>query len=355
MSLSQLMRALVPNRRGSRNLTADEAYSAFDSILSGSESEITVAAFLTALRMKGVTVEELTGFAQAARGRAVIPCLDVPNLVCVSPPNDGLERGPVLEVAAGLIAAGAGARVLIMTDRCSPPKRGLTAVSVLESLGTGMTWDPREAEDWVLKTRFAACAVTGMLPGLMGLRQVRGDIAVRTPLSTVEKLISPKTAAVVLGAHEGPVLGTAVQVIQGLGHPRGAAVQGPEGNVVPSVTRRTRGIELTDGHLVPLNVEPEDFGLRSESEPDMPMFGPPPDGHGAGDNPELVKFVGDQTRKVLAGERGPARSAALLAAALFLKAAGKSLTLAEGIDASTSSLDSGAADEVLMRLREMTN
>ena len=107
MSLSQLMRALVPSRRGSRNLTADEAFSAFHAILSGSESEITVAAFLTALRMKGVTVEELTAFAQAARSHAVIPCVDVPNLVCVSPPGGGVEEVPALDVAAGLIAAGA--------------------------------------------------------------------------------------------------------------------------------------------------------------------------------------------------------------------------------------------------------
>ena len=206
----------------------------------------------------------------------------------------------------------------------------------------------------MLKTRFAACSVTGMLPGLMGLRTVRGDICVRTPLSTVEKLISPSTAAVVLGAHEGPVLGTAVQVIQGLGHPRGAAVQGPEGSVVPSVVRRTRGIELTDGHLVPLNVEPEDFGLAGPSEPDIPMFGPPPEGHGTGDNPELVRFVGDLTRRVLAGEQGAARSAALMAAALFLKASGKALTLAEGVDAATASLDSGEAEAVLSRLRELT-
>jgi anthranilate phosphoribosyltransferase len=204
----------------------------------------------------------------------------------------------------------------------------------------------------VLRARFAACAVTGMLPGLMGLRRVRGDIGVRTPLSTVEKLISPSTAAVLLGANEGPVLGTAVEVIQGLGHPRGIALQGAEGGVIPSVVRRTRGIELSEGHLVPLNVEPEDFGLRCDQEPDMPMFGPPPEGHGAGDNPELVKFVGDLTRKVLDGERGPARNAALLGAALILKTAGTALTLAEGVDAATSALDGGAPDEVIARLRE---
>jgi anthranilate phosphoribosyltransferase len=346
------MRVLVPHRRGSRNLTAEEAHAAFGAILSGTQSEISVAAFLTALRMKGVTVEELTSFARAAREHATIPCLEVPNLVCVSPSSEGVERMPVLEVAAGLIAAGAGARILILTDRCVPPKRGLTAASVLEALGAGMTWDPREAEDWVIKTRFAACAITGMLPGLMGLRGVRGEIGVRTPLSTVEKLISPATAAVVLGAHEGPVLGTAVEVIQALGHPRGMAVQGIEGGVVPSVVRRTRGIELTEGHLVPLNVEPEDFGLACNYEPDMPMFGPPPEGHGTGDNPELVRFVGDLTQRVLAGERGAARNAALLCAALILKASGKALTLAEGVDAATASLDGGEPERIMARLRE---
>jgi anthranilate phosphoribosyltransferase len=193
-----------------------------------------------------------------------------------------------------------------------------------------------------------------MLPGLMGLRRVRADVGVRTALSTVEKLVSPASAAVVLGAQEGPVLGMAVEVIQSLGHPRGMAVQGREGGVVPSCVHRTRGIELGEGHLVPINVEPRDYGLAEPREPDMPMFGPPPDGHGAGDNPELVKFVGDLTLRVLAGERGAARSGTLLCAALMLKASGRTLTLAEGVDAATSALDGGAADEVLGRLRELS-
>jgi anthranilate phosphoribosyltransferase len=354
MSLRRLMRVLAPDRKGARNLDYEEAYGAFASILSGAESEISVAAFLTALKTKGVTVQELTGFARAARDHATLPCADVENLVCVSPNNDGLERSPVLEVAAGLIAAAAGARILILSDRCVPPRRGLTAASVLESIGVGMTWDPREAEDWVLKARFGACAVSGMLPGLMGLRRVRADIGVRTPLSTIEKLVSPASAAVVLGAQEGPVLGMAVEVIQSLGHPRGMAIQGREGGVVPSVVHRTRGIELGEGHLVPINVEPRDYGLAEPREPDMPMFGPPPDGHGAGDNPELVKFVGDLTTRVLAGERGAARSAALLCAALMLKASGRVLTLAEGVDAATTALDAGGPQEILARLRELS-
>jgi anthranilate phosphoribosyltransferase len=159
----------------------------------------------------------------------------------------------------------------------------------------------------------------------------------------------------VLGAQGGPVLGTAVEVVQGLGHKRGIALQGPEGSVIPSVKKRTRGIELSEGHLVPLNVEPEDFGLECASEPDIPMFGPPADGQGTGDNPELVKFSGETTLAVLSGKTGAARNATLLGAALMLKAAGRAMTLAEGVDLSIGSLDSGAASEVLEKVRELNH
>lgn len=353
MTLRHLMRILGPGRKDGRNLTYEEAYDAFGVILSGTESEIRIGAFLVLLRMKGVTVEELSAFAHAARERATIPCQDVQGLVCVCPPHDGMDRTPPLEVAAGLIAAAVGVRVLILSDRCVPPKRGLTAASVLEALGASMTWDPAEAESWVAKTRFGACSVTGMLPCLMQLRRVRGDVAIRTPLATVEKLLAPASAAVVLGAQGGPVLGSAVEVIQALGHPRGIALQGPEGGVIPSIRKRTRGIEIADRHLVPLNVEPEDFGLGSPNEPDLPVYGPPSESQGTGDNPELVRCVGEITRAVLAGEGGPARSATLLGAAVILKASGKAFTLAEGIDLATDALDGGGAREVLAKLIEI--
>lgn len=353
MSLRSLIRILGPGRKDSRNLTYDEAYRAFDRILSGAESEIQVATFLVLVRMKGLTVEELMGFAKSARAHATIPCEGVPGLVTLCPPHDGLERSAPLEVAAGLVAAGAGARVLILSDRCVPPRRGLTAASVLDALDVGMTWDPREVESWVAKARFGACAVSGMLPALMSLRKVRNDVVIRTPLATVEKLLAPTSSAVLLGAQNGPVLGTAVEVIHGLGHARGIAVQGAEGSVIPSVRKRTRGIELSDRHLVPLNVEPEDFGLVADAEPEIPEFGPPPEGLGTGDNPELVKCVGDMTEAVLAGGNGPARNATLLAAALILKAGGLAFTLAEGVDRAARSLDGGAARETLARLREI--
>jgi len=353
MILRDLLRILGSARRDGRNLTHEEAYRAFELVFSGGQSEIQIGAFLIALRWKGVTVEELTAFAQAARAQATIPCRDMPNLVCVCPPHDGTDHIPPLDVAAGLVAAAAGVRVLIISDRCVPPKRGLTAASALERVGAQMTWDPSEAEDWVAKTRFAAVSASGILPALMGLRRVRGEIGVRTPLSTVEKLIAPPNASLVTGAQSGPVLGVAVEVVQALGHPRAIVLQGLEGGVIPSVRRRTRGIELSKSHLVPLTIEPQDFGLACASEPEVPMYGPPEEGYGTGDNPDLVQACGDITAAVLAGEHGPARNATLLGAAVLLKAGDRALTLADGVSAATEALDSGEARGVLERLKAL--
>ncbi len=353
MILRDLLRLLGSAKRDGRNLTHDEAYRAFELILSESRSDIQVGAFLIALRWKGVTVEELTAFAEAARAHATIPCRGMQDLVCVCPPQDGLESNAPLEVAAGLIAAAAGLRVLIITDRCVPPKRGLTAANVLDALGLDMTWDPAEAEDWVARARFAVASASGLLPALMGLRRVRAEIGVRTPIATVEKLIAPRNASIVIGAQAGPVLGMAVEVLQALGHPRGVAIQGAEGGVIPSVVRRSRGIELSGGFQTPLTVEPGDVGMSAGAEPDLPMFGPPDDGYGSGDNPALTKACGELTQAVLAGQHGAARNAALLGAALILKAGGKALTLADGVSAATEALDSGAARELVARLKSL--
>lgn len=352
MILRDLLRVLgSSDRRDGRNLTHEEAYRAFLTILDGEESEIRIGAFLIALRWKGVTVDEVTGFARAARERATIPCQEVAGLVCICPPHDGYDLTPPLEVAAGLVAAGAGAKVLLVVDRGVPPKRGITGAHVLEHLGAPMSWDPAEAERAVKDAGFGAIAAPGMLPSLLGLRRVRGDVGVRTPLSTVEKLIVPPKSAILLGSNTGPVLGLAAGTMAGLGHTSGIAIQGVGGGPIPSLTRRTRGVEMTGQHQVPLSVEPGDFGLACDENPELPMYGPPEEGQGPGDNPALVSAAGEMTAAVLKGEHGPARNATLLGAAVVLKASRRVMTVAEGVDAATKSLDSGAARGVLAKIK----
>jgi anthranilate phosphoribosyltransferase len=352
MILRDLLRVLgSSDRRDGRNLTHEEAYRAFLTILDGEESEIRIGAFLIALRWKGVTVDEVTGFARAARERATIPCQGVAGLVCLCPPHDGYDLVPPLEVPAGLVAAGAGVRVLLVSDRNVPPKRGLTAAHVLEHLKAPLSWDPAETERTVERTGFGAIAAPGMLPALLGLRRVRGEVGVRTPLSTVEKLIVPASASIVLGAQHGPVLGLAAGTMVGLGHPAGIAIQGVGGGIIPSLSKRTRGVELAGSHQVPLAVEPADFGLASPENPELPMYGPPEEGQGPGDNAALVRAAGEMVADVLAGKNGPARNATVLGAAVILKAAGRALTLAEGVDSALKSLESGAARGVLEKLR----
>jgi len=346
------MRTLGHSPRTTRNLSQEEAYRAFTSILEGAESDILVATFLTTLRWKGVTVEELSGFAMAARAKAFLPCQGVPDLICVSSPLDGHDMVPPLDAVACLIAAAAGQKILLLTDQSIGPRRGLTAAHVLSQLGASLTWDPREAETWLGRTGFAALSVSGVLPALVPLRRVRGEMLVRSPLSTIEKLLAPTQASVLLGAQHGPVLGAAIEVVKGLGHPRGIVVQGEGGGVIPLLRKRTKGIELSEGFLCRLTVEPQDFGLQSDQEPELPMYGPPEEGKGAADNEALVHAAGQAAAAVLAGERTPARNASILGAALMLKANRTAMTLADGISQATEALDSGAATAVLARLRE---
>ncbi|MDF1836790.1 MAG: hypothetical protein P1V35_02880 [Planctomycetota bacterium] len=349
------MNTLGSSPRATRNLSLDEACRAFGSILSGSESDILIATFLATLRWKGVTEEELAGFAMAARARADIPCRGVPNLLCVSGTLDGQVDFPPLDAAAGMIAAGAGQKVLLLSDKGTPPRRGLTAAHILSELGASMTWDPREAETWIETVGFAVLSVSGVLPALVPLRKVRGEMVLRSPLATIEKLLAPASATVLLGAQHGPVLGAAIEVVKRLNHPGGVVLQGEGGGVIPYVRRRTKGIELTEGFLARLTVEPSDFGLQCGQEPELPMYGPPEDGQGPEDNVSLVRAAGMETQSVLAGERGPSRNAALLGAGLMLKATHKALTLADGVSMATESLDSGAASAVLAKLREASS
>jgi anthranilate phosphoribosyltransferase len=352
MILRDLLRVLgSSDRRDGRNLTHEEAFRAFGTILDGDESEIRVGAFLMAMRWKGITVEELTGFARAARTRARIPCEGMVGLCCLCPPHDGADFDPPLEVAAGLIAAGAGSRILLISDRGVPPQRGVTAGDALEHLDTPLSWDVAEVETKVREIGFSAIAAPAVLPALLELRRVRSEVGVRTPLSTVEKLIAPSSASVVTGAQHGPVLGVAVETIAMLGHPSGIVIQGMGGGLVPNLKRRTRGIELSGNHQVPLTVEPADFGLKCGENPELPMYGPPEEGLGTGDNPHLVRAAGEIVEGVLKGEMGPARNAAILSAAVILKAAGRAPTIAEGVDLAVNSLDKGAARDVLERTR----
>ena len=346
------MRTLGNSPRTTRNLSQEEAFKAFTSILQGAESDILVATFLTTLRWKGVTVEELSGFAMAARQQADLPCTKVQNLVCVSAPLDGHDFVPPLDAVACLIAAGAGQKVLLLTDQSIAPRRGMTAAHVLDQLGASMTWDPREAENWIERTGCAVLSVSGVLPALVPLRKVRGEMLVRSPLSTIEKLLAPPNASVLLGAQHGPVLGAAIEVVKGLGHPRGIVIQGEGGGIIPLLRRRTKGIELSEGFLCRLTVEPQDFGLQTDCEPELPMYGPPDEGKGSADNEALVRAAGQTCAAVLAGERTPARNASILGAALILKANRSAMTLADGISQATDALDSGAASAVLQKLRD---
>jgi anthranilate phosphoribosyltransferase len=117
--------------------------------------------------------------------------------------------------------------------------------------------------------------------------------------------------------------------------------------VVPTLSKRSRGIQLDGHHQLPMTIDPGDFGLQSDCDAELPLFMPGEEGLGPGDNLALVAASGDVTRAVLAGQSGPARNQALLTAALVLRAGALVPTIADGLHRASEALDSGAASAVL--------
>jgi anthranilate phosphoribosyltransferase len=336
-SFRDLLQIVGSGRRSARNLTRDEAERAFTSLLSGEATDVQAGAFLTAMRWKGETAEELAGFARAARALARLPATEAEGVVCLGIPQEGHDRTPPLEASAAIVAAACDVRVFFVSDRSHSPDGGWTAADALEGLGGGFTDDAAHAADLLGRPGLAALSTNACLPGLRKLDRVRAELETRNSLHTVEKLLHLPGRPVLVGAAGGPVLAIAADVVRALGHERAVVVQGPDGSVVPSLVGPTRGIEVDGASLSHLAIDPSDYGFRRPKEPRLAQ--PGPDG------------VAAAIRGVLLREAGAARNASVLGAALILYTAGVVGSLSEGVGRAAAAIDEGKALAVLDELR----
>jgi len=337
VAFREFLQIVGGGRRSARNLTKEESERAFALLLSGEATEIQAGAFLTAMRWKGETAEELAGFASAARAIARLPSSERDPIVSLGVPQEGRGRTPPLEAAAALLAAACGVRVFLVSERSASPVGGWTAADAFEGLGGGFTEDPAHATEMLASPGFAALSAGMCLPGLRRLDRMRAELEARSALHTVEKLLCIPGKPALVGAAGGPVLAIAADVMRALGHERAVIVQGPDGSIVPSLVAPTRGIEVEGASLAHLVIDPADYGFRRPKEPRLSQ--PGPDGAAA------------TIRGVLLREAGAARNASILGAALILYTAGVAGSVADGVGRATAAIDEGKALAVLDELR----
>lgn len=315
--------------RGSRDLTFEEGREAMRALLAGEVTAAQAGAFLIAMRMKGERETELAGLTQGMRD-ARVPLLAPaggPPLVACAGSYDGVGESPSLPLAAALLAAAAGVRVVVHCAGTLGPKYGVTPLNVLAALGGPERPGYEESLAMLERAGVAVIHAGEAIPGFDRLADVRDEVGLRGPVHSAEKLVDHFGARrFVVGHTHSTYTDKLAGAMDVLGAERAVLIRGIEGG---DVVRPGRPAAFVGDERLDL---PEAMGmvLRGEADADVSA---------------------DLTRAILAGqERGVAARAAVLSAALRLYAGGVVASPREGIAAADGAIADGRAVAALERL-----
>jgi anthranilate phosphoribosyltransferase len=323
-----------------QNLTEAEAEAVMHEIMDGKDSPAQIAAYLTALRMKGETVEEITGSARAMREKATRIRVNDPMVVdTCGTGGDGAATFNVSTTVA-FVVAGAGLTVAKHGNRAVSSRSG--SADVLKCLGVRVDLPPERVEECVNDIGIGflfAPLFHGAMKHAMGPRQ---EIGVRTIFNLLGPLTNPAGASIqVLGVYDEALTETLAKVLVKLGSRHCYVVHGMDGLDEITVTDRTRVSEGKGGRITNYFIEPRDFGFERARLKDL----------AGGDAEENARII----RDILGGREGPRQQLVLLNAAPALVACGKAATLLDGVKRAQEAIRSGAAMEKLESLVRWTN
>ena len=335
------MKELIQKVVDRQDLTQEEAQKAMKLMLSGQASQAQIGSFLTALRMKGETLDELTGFAYVLKHKAEHIAPKVGAYVDLV--GTGGDRTFTFNVSttAALAAAGAGLPVAKHGNRSISSKSG--AGDVLESLGVNILADPAKVEECVEEAGIGFMFAPNFNKSMKYVGQARKEMGIRSVFNILGPLANPSDAkCMVVGVYEPSLTDLMAKAMSRLGVENGFVVSGEDHMDEFTVTGRTTVSEIKDGQVSTYQVCPEQFGLKSAALEEL--LG----GDGA-QNAEITKAI------LKGEEQGAKREIVLLNAGAALYVGKKAASIQEGIQLAAESIDSGRAYGVLERLVELSN
>lgn len=325
-----------------QDLAASEADAAMLEILRGDSTPALTAALLTALRMKGETVDEVTGFARAMRASAVsVRPAQTPPERLVDTCGTGGDGGATFNIstAAAFVVAGAGLAVAKHGNRSISSRCG--SADVLERLGVHVDLAAEHVARSIDETGIGFLFAPRMHPAMKHAGPVRRELGMRTVFNMLGPLSNPAGAAIqVTGVYEDRIVLLAARVLANLGVRRALVVHGSDGMDEITLTGPTRFAEVRDGAIREGSLAPWDFGLELASSDGL-------SGGDAATNAEVLNSV-------LRGQRGAARDVVVLNAGAALCIAGRVDGWREGAALAAESIDSGAAARKLAALVEFS-
>jgi len=320
------------------HLTADHASAVLSEIMEGRTDPIQTGAFLIALRAKGETVPELVGLARTMRGLAAPVATERHDLVDTC----GTGGGPStfnISTTAAFVAAGAGCAIAKHGNRSNTSRCG--SADLLEALGVNVEIEPAQVGRCIDEIGFGFMFAPRHHAAMAHVGPARKALGVRTIFNFLGPLTNPAGAnQQLLGVADRRYQETIAEALVTLGSVRALVVSAEDGLDELSLSSRTRVIEVADGRTAEWFVEPGQFGLAPVDLDSV-----------AGGSPEENAAA---TRSVLAGEPGPHRDLVLLNAAAAIYVGGLAADLEQGVAKAAEALDSGAAADVLERLKAAT-
>ncbi len=318
-----------------RGLSRSEAREAMDQIMRGEATAAQIGAFLTALRIKGETPDEIAGCAEAMRSHVLRVNPAREDLVDTAGTGGDGARTFNISTAAALVAAAAGAGVAKHGNRAVSSASG--SADVLEELGFRLELPPERIERSIDELGFGFLFAPLHHPAMRYAAPVRRELGARTVFNVLGPLTNPAGArAQVVGVYAADLVPTIAAVLAQLGAARAYVVHGADGIDELSPTGPNLVAEVAQGQVRETVVDPLELGISRCAPSDLA-------GDSAADSARAI-------REVLAGAAGPRRDAVLLNAAGALVAAGHAEELHDGLALAARSVDSGAAAERLHSL-----
>lgn len=323
-----------------KDLSYEMAQGAMKEIMSGEASQVLMATYLTALRMKGETITEITASAQAMRDLGVHLAPDYDVLEIVGTGGDEVGTFNISTTSAFVIAA-AGIPVAKHGNRSVSSKSG--AADVLESLGADIAIDDKKSKEVLDKVKMSFLFAQYYHSSMKNVGPVRKEMGERTIFNILGPLTNPANASIqLLGVYNNDLVEKLAEVLKNLGVKRGMAVCGNDGLDEITLTGPTHCCEIRDGGLTSFDITPEQFGFETC---------------------DLKKLIGGTpqenaqiTRDILSGkETGAKRNVILLNAGIAIYLGKEGITMEEGVAIAKEMIDSGKALEKLEEFIKETN
>jgi anthranilate phosphoribosyltransferase len=322
------------------SLSETEAIAVMNQIMTGEATPLQVASFLTALRMKGETIEEITGAARVMREKAHRVKVSAKTVLDTCG-TGGDQKGTFnISTTCAFVVAGAGINVAKHGNRSVSSQSG--SADVLAALGVKVDAPKERVEACIEKIGIGFLFAPLLHEAMKYAVQPRRDIGIRTVFNLLGPLTNPAMAThQLIGLYSGELVATVAYVLKNLGSVRAMVVHGVEGLDEISLCGQTKIAELRDGEIKEYTIEPEQVGLKRCGLADL---------HG-GNAEESARIV----RGVLQGTKGPSRDVVLLNSGAALYVSGKANTIEQGMGVAGDSIDTGKALAKLDQLVLMTN